>query len=886
MPSSLHAPFTDPAPQGLGAAIKFNPQLWKPDELRAIFVARQPELQELVQRLRDAQPEVPPQHVLITGHRGMGKSTLLHRLALAVEDDAELSQQWVPLLFREEQYTAVTLDKFWRNALDALSEALERRSATNPQWDSDIQALDNLNARLDQVNDASAREAQVLATLHDWATRHRCRLLLLVDSTEQLFEGLSHAKSSGPQTLWSLRNTLSTDPLFFWVGCAYTALEAHQDYDSPFHEFFAQLPLKPLTVDDMRSAFLALARTFGAGRGLPPAQAETHIQTLLTRQPERLETLLRLAGGNPRTTVMLYQLLSAGGHDNVHTDLQRLLDDMSPLYKDRLEHQLAVQPRQIVATLMEGWAPMSANAIAQATAMPVTQINAQLTRLEKDGWIEKVRLPDTKRSGYQVAERFFNVWYLMRFAPRRLRLRLTWLVEFMRAWFSQDELNGLAQRRIQGHLQRQWSDERQMEYSRALSLSLNEDCAERAQLELTLFMQTQRGKIGDIVLFDVDDEDRVYASLEDEQTRFQNMRHRLENDKAVYIELGVKESEWAELVLGSFFLSLDNKEIIAKAMPTLSQFKVDGLIKVFKEVAEKFEQLFDTSQEYRRLSECLAQGKIFLETKDPGLSVIQVNAWLRDCPQAFNFCIQKIINIHKDNPSALEVAMGEAFFKSIKSPNQLVKIGNNLIGANVYKSAEYAYRQAIALDPKYAYPWNGLGNLLQDHLQRYDEAEAAYRQAMSLDQKHPYPIANLARLQVQLGQRDAAATSYTQVLDLVADSVSRAHLRLQSHLYLGQTEAAAQALDDMTRPLEEQPEDARTLFLLEEQMYECHQIGCGLALADLLAQSPHAPRLLPLELALRHANGQAERLWSEPAEVQALAREIAQQLDTAHSPGA
>ncbi|MDG4594750.1 MAG: tetratricopeptide repeat protein, partial [Candidatus Contendobacter sp.] len=47
--------------------------------------------------------------------------------------------------------------------------------------------------------------------------------------------------------------------------------------------------------------------------------------------------------------------------------------------------------------------------------------------------------------------------------------------------------------------------------------------------------------------------------------------------------------------------------------------------------------------------------------------------------------------------------------------------------------AEAAYRRAIELDPADAWPWNNLGNLLADPLQRFDEAEAAYRRAIELD---------------------------------------------------------------------------------------------------------------------------------------------------------
>jgi tetratricopeptide (TPR) repeat protein len=42
------------------------------------------------------------------------------------------------------------------------------------------------------------------------------------------------------------------------------------------------------------------------------------------------------------------------------------------------------------------------------------------------------------------------------------------------------------------------------------------------------------------------------------------------------------------------------------------------------------------------------------------------------------------------------------------------------------------YKVAIALDPKYAYPHVGLGNVLSD-LGRRDEAMAEYKAAVALD---------------------------------------------------------------------------------------------------------------------------------------------------------
>jgi len=53
-------------------------------------------------------------------------NTLLRRIALAVNEDPELSTQWLPLTFPEEQYNISDLGDLWLNCLDALGDALEQ----------------------------------------------------------------------------------------------------------------------------------------------------------------------------------------------------------------------------------------------------------------------------------------------------------------------------------------------------------------------------------------------------------------------------------------------------------------------------------------------------------------------------------------------------------------------------------------------------------------------------------------------------------------------------------------------------------------------------------------------------------------------------------------
>jgi len=75
--------------------------------------------------------------------------------------------------------------------------------------------------------------------------------------------------------------------------------------------------------------------------------------------------------------------------------------------------------------------------------------------------------------------------------------------------------------------------------------------------------------------------------------------------------------------------------------------------------------------------------------------------------------------------------------------------------------AEQAYRRACELDPNDAYPWNGLGYLLTNHLGRYDEAEQAYRHACELDPKLASPWNNLGNLLMQhMGRYEEAEQAY------------------------------------------------------------------------------------------------------------------------------
>jgi hypothetical protein len=385
----------------------YNPALWSRDEVKTYYIARQPLLTRLVDDLRRERPGSRPQHRLILGLRGMGKSTLLRRLAVAVEDDPELAAQWLPLTFPEEQYNVGVLADFWLNCLDALSDLLEGRGRT-----VEAKRIDDMIVGLARQDHEGA-----LQTIIQASNQLDRRLLLLIDNIDLILERLKNSH-------WVLREALQSHPEILVVGASARALEASYQYDAAFYDFFKVDELRGLSEQEMRDTLLALARL----RGVP------EVERRIEAEPSRIRILHTLTGGNPRTVVLLYGVLLKGMDGNVRADLEGLLDEVTPLYKARFE-ELPTQGQQLLDKLALHWDPMTARQLADALNWDVNLVSAQLNRLIQLGIVEKVKSGGGKRTAFQVGERFFNIWYLMR-ASRRVRRKLVWLVEFLRIWYS------------------------------------------------------------------------------------------------------------------------------------------------------------------------------------------------------------------------------------------------------------------------------------------------------------------------------------------------------------------------------------------------------------------------------------------------------------------
>ena len=437
----------------------------------ANFVARHAEFDSLLASLRANAKGGAARHEIIVGARGMGKTSLLRRIAIAIGADAELSRVFVPLRFREEQYNVISLGAFWRNCCDALAEWCEKA------------AWPDLAKRLDAAIAAGDAEILEAAFLEACKALER-RAVLLLDNLDLILDNLKEDN-------WRLRSVLQSARGPIVIGAATQFLAQSGDRNAPFYEFFHPHILEPLGETEL----LACLRALAGARGEKGAA----VIALLAKEPERALALYALTGGNPRILALIYQLLEHADSHEIFADLEALLDQVTPFYKARVEEYEGANQRAVIDAVALNWDPISSAEIAATTGIAVTSISSALDRLKRDGFFEEVQ-GSGARAKYQLAERFLNIWYLMRHGTRQTRQRLRWLTMLLARLFSESELERMARdgERLAGVWRADWCDavrEAHAEVIRAREERLLESGDQLQELASTDFGEV--GSIGD-----------------------------------------------------------------------------------------------------------------------------------------------------------------------------------------------------------------------------------------------------------------------------------------------------------------------------------------------------------------------------------------------------
>jgi tetratricopeptide (TPR) repeat protein/DNA-binding MarR family transcriptional regulator len=688
----------------------FNPQRLSDEIVEDLFVVRKKYFQLLIDKINKEKANSIPQHHLFIGQRGMGKSTLLKRIEVELR---KKDSKFIPLLFPEEQYNLSNLSEFWLNSLDAMADALELVKDKD-----DVKLIDSKVKELQKIKDEEDLAKQAFQFLIEMSKKINKRPVLLIDNMSFIFDRLNKSEQHTLRA-WLMQNNA---PIL--IGASAVDIEETFDYGAPFYDAFQISYLNKLSFDELLEILNNLAKLTNAKELLANIHEEIG----------RLKTIHQLTGGNPRTAVMLFKIIVKGFSKEINDDLEALLDEITPLYKARFE-ELPTQLQIIVDAIALHWDPINLEQLRTETKLENGQLSPQLKRLVELGWIEKLDAYKAKGSAYQISERFFNIWFLMRRSSRRQKKELYCLSKFLETFYG-DDLHEVAINSLS-----------------VKSKNINQITYKLALAEVVTDKNLKK-QLTDLCHNELKEEAKINPNIYE---KFGLIKEDIINEEKIdFIKLEKTYLNW---------LKKNPKDAGA-------WFDLGYLYQTNFKKYNEAENAYLKAIEFNK-RDCVAWnnlGNVYqLNLKDYEKAKI---AYLKsiEIDKSYSYPWNNLGNLYQDYLKEYEKAE-TAYLNSIELVNNDFNAWNGL--SNLYQNhlqrydkAETAYLKSIEINPNNLHQWNSLGNLYLDHLQEYKKAENAFLNAIKIDSKTNVAKYNLVFLYRDKMNKLKEAEKYFNDLDI------------------------------------------------------------------------------------------------------------------------
>jgi tetratricopeptide (TPR) repeat protein len=701
----------------------FNPGRLTDEEIELSFVTRIAFFQYIFKKIIAEKHNSIPQHHLVIGQRGMGKTSLLVRIAVELRKQP-YRDNFIALTFPEEQYNIDRLSKFWLNCLDALADALDRENQT--------EFTKVLDAEIDGIAKSHHQENNAIyAIFEQWTKKINRRPVLLVDNLNLIFDKISKEEQH------QLRAILMSNNAPIMLGASATTIDDTVDYGAAFYDAFSIQYLKKLTLDESIEVLQNLAKITG----------KKDFEQIIYKNKARLGALYELTGGTPRTISMLFPLIQDGFSAEIQTDLDALLDVVTPLYKARFE-ELPAQLQVVLDAIALHWEPMTIEQLRNVTQLENAQLSPQLKRLVDVGWLQKLDAFEAKGSAYELSERFFNIWYLMRRSSRRQKRELYCLSKFLESMYG-EEVEDMANLRL-GYVN---TSPNQIFFDLALADTLNNKELKEKLLKKSYEELLELSKTDESILRNF--------SIPIEKVREEI--NKLNIEMLDYFSKGEVPLDTLDEI-NKRILTLDINNVGALYNLGVSQM-ANGNYSESEKTHKKVLELNSTfALSWNAMGEILQYKKKFDESEKTFLKAIELDenaaifwgnlgllykrtkryeeaekAYLKAITLDENMPIfrNQLANLYLDNFNNRTESEKE-YLKAIELEQTYSPAWSNLGNLycnymNRFDEGENAFLQAIKYDKNDVFAWTGLGHLYQNHLKRYEESEQFYLKALQID---------------------------------------------------------------------------------------------------------------------------------------------------------
>jgi len=621
-----------------------NPAFLSDVEIFESFTARQADLEWVIKRI-NAGASGHGRHLLVYGSRGAGKTMLIRRIAAEIRHAPKLSVDWFPIALPEEINHVGTPGEFWIEVVTQIAQETEQE-----RW---IDVVDQLLG--EQVEETLCEKAFVRVI--EFAKSVGKRILLVVENFNRLIDKQIKVKGA-----LALLDSLSRNSNITLLATATTLPTEIRDTDGKLHPYFQIRELEPLNEDEC-------GRVWESVTGMEPDVG-------------RIKALKILTGGNTRLLVIMSRFGADKSLKSLMDELTHLVDEHTAYFKNIID-SLSLTEGKVFHALAEIWEPATAREVARIARYDTSTTSSYLTQLVDKGLVMVVR--DHKRKKwYQLTERMYNIYYLMR-RGGAVSSRVNALIRFMVSFYSQEDIVDLA-RCIADEAVKSSDRDREQHYYAFLGI---------LKLLPTESLRARLRKATPIEFADSMGAPPVLKKWFEGGYTYQfNEKVRALVEKAS--DLSEDPEDW------------DEAESIYKEAIRLSQRKEElwFILGLFLETLRK--KYREAEQSYKQMIAVNPQSAL---------------GW---------FSLANLLHHRLENFEGAEQAYRRTIELEPAASAAWGFLGDLLGKIGQFDEARKAYQQALELEPDAACFWVSLGRLLQDHFRNYAEAEKAYRKATEL----------------------------------------------------------------------------------------------------------------------------------------------------------
>lgn len=380
------------------------------DEVVKNFIVRKKEYEDTIKSIKSAKEGDSFSHLVFVGRRGSGKSTLLRRIQAGILNSDSLSSRYEVVNLSEEQSGVYRFFDLWDYVIRDLNS--QGYSIQEPDF------------RL-YKNNLKTYSKNLHALIINALRNRNKRLILLIDNIDRIFDNIGEDVALFRELLMNYKEIRI-------IGGSTIMSEHFWRYDMPFYEYFTIKRLEPLSLAEIE----LLLQHWSEVKGVP------EIKDYLKGYPGKIQSIRMLTDGLPRTMLLFIDMLLDRKEQNGYQYLQRIVDNATPIYQERLSG-LSPSQRKVITELAFVWDAATVEELVNRCKMESKLISAILNQLIGLRFVEKVK-GETKHLYYRLEERFFNLWLNMTQGGPQQRYEAKALSSFLESWYDKTELEGLA----------------------------------------------------------------------------------------------------------------------------------------------------------------------------------------------------------------------------------------------------------------------------------------------------------------------------------------------------------------------------------------------------------------------------------------------------------